>query len=449
MSIFQSSILSKASTFGDAVALLDRASGTAVRYSELEDFLHARLQGVSWQKDRPFATWATPDFHHASLLLGLLLEDCVVAPISHRLPEDEALRRAEWLGAGGCWTAKKIHPLMPQGHPVLARSAGTLLLTSGSTGTPRAVWHDLEAHLANATGAAERIPLRPGCGWILSLPLNHVSGFSILIRCLTAGATVVFPDHSVALENQIDDSAVTHVSLVAVQLRRLLAKGSALAHLQAVLVGGGPIDLALANQAITAGVPLHLTYGMTETASQIATSVRLRSTVSDVSAGNVLPGREVRISPEGEIQVRGAVLPRGILTARGLQPVLDADGWFSTGDAGRFDSYRNLVISGRLSRMFISGGENICPESIETLLVSLPQVRRAVVVGVADLEYGARPVAFIAGDADDETLRVFLGAHMERFALPELFLPWPADVPEDEAKVNFELFNSLAQRARL
>ena len=449
MSIFQSSILSKASTFGDAVALFDRASGTSVRYSELEEFLHSRVQGLSFQKDRPFSTWAASDFSHATLLLGLLLQGCVVAPLSHRLPQDEALRRAEWIGAGCFWTAEENHQLSPQAHPVNTTSAGTLLFTSGSSGMARAVWHDLEAHFANSCGAAERIPLRSGCGWLLSLPLNHVSGFSVLVRCLLTGATVVFPDKNLDLKNQIEDSVVTHVSLVAVQLRRLLAEGSALGDLQAALIGGGPIDRSLVEQAMSAGVPLHLTYGMTETSSQIATSARLRSLEADVSAGKVLPGREVRISPGGEIQVRGEVLPRGILTAQGLQPATDAEGWFSTGDAGRFDVSQNLIISGRLNRMFISGGENICPESIEGLLMSFPEVRRAVVVGIPDQEFGARPVAFIAGEADAGSLRAFLRSRMEGFAVPDLFLPWPTDVPEDDAKVHFDLFNRLAQKARL
>lgn len=449
MSIFQSSILSKIPAYGDATALIDRASGVSVCYSELESFLRSRLQGLSFPGDRPFATWAASDFSHASLLLGLLLQDAVVAPISHRLPEDEARRRAEWIGAGCFWNGEKNHRL-PSARPSQAeRGAGTILFTSGSSGAPRAVWHDLEAHLENASGAAARIPLARGSGWLLSLPLNHVSGFSILIRCLLAGATVVFPDRRLDLKKQIDDPAVTHLSLVAVQLRRLLAEGASFQNLQAVLVGGGPIDLPLVQQAARAGVPLHLTYGMTETASQIATGDRLQLEVSTVSAGKILPGREARILPNGEIQVRGGVLPRGVFTSRDFESPIDADGWFSTGDAGRFESDGNLVIIGRLNRMFISGGENICPESIESLLASLPGVRRAVVVGVPDSEYGARPVAFIAGDTDADSLRAFLKSRIEGFAVPDLFLPWPADLPEDEVKVNFEMFKRLAQSARV
>ena len=449
MSIFQNSILSKAADFGDAVALLDRASGRSVRYSELEGFLSSQMDGFSFDATRPFATWAAPDFSHATLLLALLARDCLLAPLSPRLPEAEALKRAEWIGAGGFWKAEGFFNLSPRSRQITAASAGTLLFTSGSTGEPRAVWHDLESHIANALGAGEIMPLRPGCAWLLSLPLNHVSGFSILIRCLLAGAMVVFPDQKSPFKNQIEDADLTHVSLVGVQLRRLLADGASFSHLQAVLLGGGPADQGVVSDAIEAGIPLHITYGMTETVSQITTSDRLHSVPRSIHAGKPLPGREVRISPDGEIQVRGAILPRAILSGGELRQSLTEDGWFSTGDAGSFDHAGNLVVSGRRSRMFISGGENICPEVIETLLASFPQVRRAVVVGVPNEEFGARPVAFVAGEASPDRLKELLKARLESFYVPDAFLPWPGEVSPDDAKVNFDFFSRLARESVL
>jgi O-succinylbenzoic acid--CoA ligase len=449
MSIFQSSILSKAADFGDAMALIDRASGRAVRYSELKSFLDSRLAGFSFDVARPFATWAAPDFSHATLLLALLERDCLLAPLSPRLPEAEALSRAECIGADGFWKADGFLRLALQSCAIMGGSAGTLLFTSGSTGEPRAVWHDLESHIANAMGAAEMMPLQPGFAWLLSLPLNHVSGFSILIRCLLAGAAVVFPDRNSSLKTQIDDPLLTHLSVVGVQLRRLLAEGTSFSHLQAVLLGGGPVDQSLVSVAINAGVPLHITYGMTETASQIATSERLHSAPGVIHAGRPLTGREVRISPDGEIQVRGAILPRAILSRGELREALTGDGWFSTGDAGSFDDVGNLVISGRRNRMFISGGENIFPEVIEGLLASFPQVRRAVVVGVRHEEFGERPVAFVAGGASVDSMKEFLKSRLEGFYIPDDFLPWPNEVPEDDAKVDFVFFSRLAQESHL
>lgn len=449
MSTFQNSILSKAPAFGDAVALLDRASGREVRYSELAGFLAARLEGCHLEKDRPFATWAGPDFNHATLLLALLAEDCLVAPLSPRLPEDEALRRAESIGAGAFWKSGGLRLLAHGRSPIAASAAGTVLFTSGSSGSPRAVWHDLQSHIANASGAAERIPLGPGCAWLLSLPLNHVSGFSILIRCLLAGATIVFPDKNAPFKKQIEDPVLTHLSVVGVQLRRLLAERTSFAHLKAVLAGGGPIDAGLVSDAIDAGVPLHLTYGMTEAASQITTSERLQSVPTPIHAGRPLPGREVEISPDGEIRIRGEILPKGIFANHGLRPASDNDAWFSTGDSGSFDADGNLVVSGRRNRMFISGGENICPEVIEALLTSHPDVRRVVVVGVPHEEFGVRPVAFVAGDIDAERLREFLKSRLESFYVPDIFLPWPDEVSTEDAKVDFLFFARLAESLRL
>ena len=449
MSIFQSSILSKAADFGDAVALLDRASGRSVRYSELESFLNSRLAGFSFDIARPFATWAAPDFSHATLLLALLTRDCLLAPLSPRLPEAEALRRAEVIGADGLWKAEGFLRSASQSCPFTVASAGTLLFTSGSTGEPRAVWHDLESHIVNALGAAAMMPIQPGCAWLLSLPLNHVSGFSILIRCLLAGSTVVFPDKNLPLKKQIEDPVLTHLSVVGVQLRRLLSEGTSFSHQQAVLLGGGPVDKGLVSDAIQTGVPLHITYGMTETASQIATSERLYSAPGVIHAGKPLRGREVRISPDGEIQVRGAILPRAIFSCGELREALTRDDWFSTGDAGSFDAFGNLVVSGRRNRMFISGGENICPEVIESLLGSFPQVRRVVVVGVPDEEFGARPVAFVAGGASVDSMKGFLKSRLEGFYLPDAFLPWPNEVSADDAKVDFVFFSRLAQEIRL
>jgi O-succinylbenzoic acid--CoA ligase len=449
MSIFQSSILSKAADFGDTVALLDRASGRSVRYSELEAFLSSRLAGFSFDVTRPFATWAGPDFSHATLLLALLVRDVLLAPMSPRLPLGEALMRSEGIGASGLWNSEDFLSLSYRSHSIRANSAGTLLFTSGSTAEPRVVWHDLESHIANAFGAAQIMPLHPGCAWLLSLPLNHVSGFSILIRCLIAGATVVFPDPHFSFKKQIEDSALTHVSIVAVQLRRLLAEQASFSHLQAVLLGGGPVDFRLVSDAIAFGVPLHITYGMTETASQISTSERLQSAPSVIHAGKPLPGREVRISPHGEIQVRGAVLPRAVFSEGQLHHTSGNDGWFSTGDAGSFDAFGNIVVGGRRNRMFISGGENIYPEVIETLLASFTQVRRVVVVGVTNEEFGTRPVAFVDGEVSEDRLKESLKLRLEGFYVPDVFLPWPREVSSDDAKLNFLFFSQLAQESLL
>ena len=426
------SFFSNLARFGNEPALIDRASGRVIRYSDLEQALPKISGGI-------VATWAKTSLDHVLFLLAALRQGALVAPISFRLPKAEAMERAHRLEANSLWTDQGIQNL--SANPLSHTSYGTLLQTSGSSGRARVVWHDLEAHIASAESSASRIPLGPGCGWLLQLPLNHVSGFSIPIRCLLSGAAVVFSDS----ENAPEDEAVTHLSLVPTQLQRLLDSGAPLHRLQAVLVGGGPISNALVDRAIRAGVPIHLTYGMTEAASQICTTERLLETPNPLHAGAPLPGREVRISTSGEIQIRGPVVAKKNLSSDGYwEDLADAEGWFSTGDLGEFTAKGHLVIHGRRDRLIISGGENIQPEPIEVMLLEIPGVRRAVVVGKPDPEFGERPVAFLAGDFQEAEARQFLATRFERFAIPEKFHRWPSEVPEDLAKPDFAFFKRLA-----
>ena len=422
--------------FGDEPALIDRTSGRVIRYSELEQSLSVTPGGV-------VATWAKTSLDHLLVFLGALQRGALVAPISHRLPREEAIRRAQNLGATVFYSRSVgVPPTFEQlptggGTPALLEQPGTLIHTSGSSGHPRVVYHDLAAHIANAEGSAHRLPLEPGCGWLLQLPLNHVSGFSIAIRCLLSGAAVVFSDS--------EYEAVTHLSLVPTQLQRLLDSGAPLHRLRAVLVGGGPISSTLVERAICSGVPLHLTYGMTESASQICTTERLVETPNPLHAGAPLLGREVRISQDGVIQIRGPILAKKSLGPEGLwEDLADAEGWFSTGDLGAFTSEGNLVIHGRRDRLIISGGENIQPETIEAALLEISGIRRAVVVGKFHPEFGERPVAFLAGDFETSEVRQFLSRRLERFAIPEEFHPWPIALGEDLAKLDFVFFKRLA-----
>lgn len=418
-----------AARFAGSTALVDRRSGLSVGFGGLLDFLESRaLPDVGFVASR-----SESFFDHAVFLLGMLGRGAVVAPVGHRLPLQRARELAAGIGVAGFWNGGAFEPM--DGGAPLVEGPGTVLFTSGSSGAPKAVAHRFHRHVASARGAAERIPLGPGDGWLVSLPPHHVSGFSIPVRCLNAGATAVFPDQSLDFCNQVRDSAVTHLSVVDTQLRRLLRGGVDLSGLKAVLLGGGPVPRDLVSQALDAGVPLHVTYGMTEAASQVCTTPRLFIVPQRIHAGNALPGREVRIV-DGRIEVRGEVVADSVATM---------DGWMRTGDCGRFDSQGNLVVEGRGDRMIVSGGENIHPERIEVLLAEVAGVERAVVVGVPSAEFGMRPVAFVAGDFDEEELRGFLRERLEAFAVPDRFLRWPSSVDAVAMKPDHRALEKLAR----
>lgn len=331
--------------------------------------------------------------------------------------------------------------------------AATILFTSGSADEPKAALHTLANHCYNAVASNENIAVSPGDRWLMSLPHYHVSGLGILFRCLFGGGTVVIPESGERLEITLPKFGITHVSLVGTQLFRLLqsAEGvEALKRLKAILVGGSAIPGSLLRQAHDLGLPVHVTYGMTEMASQVTTTPPNASLDTLLTSGRPLRPDCITIAEDGEILVRGVTLFRGYVDRSGVHLPLTPNGWFPTGDLGRFDEQGNLCVAGRKDNLIISGGENVQPEEIEKCLCKLPGVLQAVVVPVDDAEFGARLAAFVRTDDKTHLLPSALSAHLARFLpkykIPFTFFPWPGEQPDDSLKVNRGLFADLAKR---
>jgi O-succinylbenzoic acid--CoA ligase len=159
--------------------------------------------------------------------------------------------------------------------------------------------------------------------------------------------------------------------------------------------------------------------------SQVTTTPPAADLETLRTSGSCLPHRELRISEDGEILVRGGTLFAGYVERDHLRQPFDAEGWYHTGDLGTLDERGNLIVSGRRDNLFISGGENIQPEEIEWHLGQLPGVEQVVVVPVPDAEFGNRPAAFIrSSNAGSEAdYRAALEAVLPRFKVPCAFLP--------------------------
>jgi O-succinylbenzoic acid--CoA ligase len=264
------------------------------------------------------------------------------------------------------------------------------------------------------------------------LPLYHIGGLAIVMRSALAGAAVAL------LHDPVRDwttRRITHGSLVATQLKRLLeaTDGPPPPWLRGLLVGGGPVPSALLDEAHARGWPVHTTYGSTEMASQVTTTPMGASRETLATAGHVLPYRELMVRGTGELAVRGPTRCRAYLMPEGRMQPFGADDWLGTGDVGHLDAEGRLHITGRVDHQFISGGENIQPETVERALEALPQVARAVVVPVPDAEFGARPVAFVEpaqGMAfSPGCYRAGLQGRLARFKHPDWYLRWPDDMP--------------------
>ena len=299
---------------------------------------------------------------------------------------------------------------------------GLVLPTSGSTGVPRLIDLSLDAMIASARLGSTVIPFGAGDVWHASLAPSHIGGVMILMRARVLGGGVRFGPQPRVWG---DLAGCTHVSLVAAQLARLLEDPSPVpASLRAVMLGGGPSAQALRDRAIARGVPLFATYGLTETSSQVATAL-LSAGDPATLAGAPLPGASIRIhAATGEILVDGPMLARGEIVDGALAPLQRP---LHTRDAGQLDSDGRLHVVGRLDSMFISGGKNIHPETIERALCAIAGVRSACVVPVPHAQWGARPIAFVdlASPAGDLAARV--GDLLEPHLVPDEFLCMPDD----------------------
>jgi len=279
----------------------------------------------------------------------------------------------------------------------------TALFTSGTSGRPKMAAHSIRNHFESAIASCRRVPLAPSDCWLLSLDISHVGGLGIMFRSLLSGASISMVKSGWS-PKAVQIPGVTHLSLVATQLKQLLDlppdEHTSARHL---LVGGGPVPAKLIQQAIKMGYEIRTTYGLTELASQVSTSLPWNHAQEYYSSGSLLEHCEARIREDGVLLLRGKSVFLGYLEEGRLATAVDSKGWFCTNDLVKIEE-RELYVHGRSDSMFISGGENIQPEEIEEVLLSLVGVERAVVVSVPDEDYGSRPFAFVKIDADQTTI---------------------------------------------
>jgi len=320
-----------------------------------------------------------------------------------------------------------------------ARAAAVIVATSGTTGTPRGALLTHGSLAASATAWNEFVP--PATGWLASLSIAHVGGLGVVWRAALSGAPVVIPAGTdpTSLLAAVSETRVSHVSLVATQLSRLLdAAGGepAPSNLRAVLLGGGPLPPELVMRALAFGWPVVPTYGMTETASGVTALATAEAAARPDSAGRALPGVELRVARPGsdgigEIEVRGPSVFSGYV---GVGPesadTFTSDGWYRTGDMGRIDAEGYLTVADRRLDLIVSGGENIYPAEVEAVLTNHPAVADAGVAGRADARWGAVPVAAVVlrpgASVSDDELRAYCRDRLATFKVPVAIVHLPA-----------------------
>lgn len=254
--------------------------------------------------------------------------------------------------------------------------------TSGSTGAPKRVVLSRRAVLASVTATEHRLG---GSGrWVLALPPTYVAGIQVICRSLVAGHEPVVLDSYESLAFSLEPG--WFLSLVPTQLHRLLGDPESVAALpgaHTILLGGGPIDAAVRRRAAEEGLRVVATYGSAETAGGC------------VYDGYPLEGVDVAVETDGRIRISGPVLFSGYDGDPELTSQVLVDGWFLTSDAGRIDGDGRVHVLGRVDDVVVSGGVNVPLPAVAARLRAHPDMVAAEVVGVPDLEWGHRVVAFV------------------------------------------------------
>lgn len=304
----------------------------------------------------------------------------------------------------------------------------SIIYTSGTTGRPKGAVLTYGNFLASATGSAFNLGVVPDDRWLACMPLFHVGGLSIVLRSVIYGTCMVlaerFEEQEVA--RLMREERITLVSFVATMLRRLFAVDDAPASpsLRAALIGGGPVPEQLLRQASVLGYPVVQTYGLSETASQVAT-LSVGDALEHVgSAGKPLLTARLKVAAgiglSGEILVSGPIVSPGYLRGGDIVPSADEEGWFHTGDVGVLDEDGFLYVLDRRDDLILSGGENVYPAEVEAALMAHPDVDRAAVVGLPDAEWGQVVAAALVakGEATDEAIIAWARERLAGYKVP-------------------------------
>ncbi|MEN8705505.1 MAG: AMP-binding protein [Nocardioides marinisabuli] len=317
-----------------------------------------------------------------------------------------------------------------------ARHGRTVILTSGTTGTPKAAPRS-EAGIDAAVSLLSTMPLRRGWRCHVAAPLFHTWGFAHMALAMLLGSTLVLRrrfDPEEALRTIVGERCES-VVVIPVMLQRILALPEEvlgahdLSHVEVVASSGSalPGDLAV-TWMDRFGDNLYSTYGSTEVAyAAVAGPQDLREAPSTAgrppyaTVVKVLDDRGVEVAPgePGRIFVGNGLLFEGY-TGGGSKEVVD--GLMSTGDVGRIGHDGRLYVEGRDDDMIVSGGENVFPQEVENCIARHDDVAEVAAVGVDDDDYGQRLRAFVVrrdgASLDEDAVKGWVKQHLARYKVP-------------------------------
>ncbi|WP_320669162.1 AMP-binding protein [Patulibacter defluvii] len=321
--------------------------------------------------------------------------------------------------------------------PAPGEHASLIILTSGTTGTPKGARRQQPKSLSTLGGLLTSVPLRSEQATVIATPMFHALGLAHAILAVGLGSTLVLRrrfDPALAVEDVARHRA-SGLIVVPIMLRRFLdahdeaGRTADLSSLRVVFVAGSQLGGSLATRALdTLGEVVYNLYGSTEVAyATIAEPHHLR--IAPDAVGPVVRGARVRILDDdgrdvptgvtGRVFVGNGIPFEGYTGGGGKENV---GGLLSSGDVGHFDEHGLLTIDGRDDDMIVSGGENVFPGEVEELLAGHDLIAEAAVVGVDDEQFGKRLRAYVVlregARLDEQGVQQLVRENLARYKVP-------------------------------
>jgi fatty-acyl-CoA synthase len=321
--------------------------------------------------------------------------------------------------------------------PKASKHSSIIILTSGTTGTPKGANRSTPPTLAPIGGILSHVPFKANEVTSLPAPMFHALGFLHATIGMFLGSTLVLHGKfkPAGVLEDIEKHKVTAVVVVPVMLARILDalekmdKKPDLSSLRIIFASGSALGADLAERTLKdIGPVIYNMYGSTEIAfATIAEPKHLQYNSS--TAGPVVKGVRVKIFdengkelPQGEVGriFVGTTFPFEGYTGGGKKQIID--GMLSSGDVGYFDERGLLYISGRDDEMIVSGGENVFPAEVEDCISAHPDVVEATAIGVEDKEWGHRLRAFVVkkqnANVDEATIKNHVKDQLAKYKVP-------------------------------
>ncbi|NIB38130.1 long-chain fatty acid--CoA ligase [Pseudomaricurvus alkylphenolicus] len=334
-----------------------------------------------------------------------------------------------------------------------------MLYTSGTTGRPKGCQHSQGAYFTNVLSWLSQLGISEKDCLLSINPLFHVHGFGTFLCALVAGAKVVIPPRSFSVEETLTLTAEEQVTFQplwqdAGAYLKLQGERQLPLKLRLLIAPGGALPTEFIEMLAAANIDMRFIYGQTESGCWISMLGLQDQLQHPKSCGKAMPHLATRIVddngqdlPQGEV---GELLIKGDTITMGYHNLPDAtaetivDGWLHTGDLFYQDEDGFLYLTGRKKELIKTGGENVYPAEVDSVLVSHPQIADACVVGIADKRWGEAVKAFVVlapgASLSREDIVAWCREHIAGYKRPR-YIEYIDAIPRD--------FNQKVQRLAL